>query len=118
MPLAWLHREAGLCHGCSALCRRPAAHPDPAPCSLLLTRLAESSAEVDRLRALLASGEQAHLSPADAQRLEAEEAAATFRLKVVQRRVEEHGPRAAARRREMEAKLASDKRLVSALAGG
>ena len=80
---------------------------------LLRARLAEGGAELSRLRALLAD-ELHHL--ADPDRVAAEEAAAAFRLRMVQRRVEEHAPGAAAKRRELEARLDGDKRLAVALA--
>lgn len=84
---------------------------------VLQSRLAESSAEVARLGAVLSS-ELQHLSPADQARVQAEEAAAAFRLHVVQRRAEEHPAQAEARRRELETQLAADKRLAAALAAG
>lgn len=82
---------------------------------LLARRLAEGAAEASRLAAQLA-GELSTLSPADQARLRQDEAAAAFRLRVAQRRADEHGPAAARKRRELEARLAGDRRLVAALA--
>lgn len=79
---------------------------------LLSLRLAECGAELARLRGV----ELTHLSPADQERVRAEEAAAAFRLRVGQRRLEEHAPAAAQRRAELEARLAADRRLAAALA--
>ncbi len=79
---------------------------------LLSLRLAECEAELARLQAI----ELAHISPADKERVRAEEAAAGFRLRVVQRRMEEHEPAAAERRAELEARLGADRRLAAALA--
>lgn len=79
---------------------------------LLSLRLAEGGAELARLRTV----ELAHLSPADQERFKAEEAGAAFRLRVVQRRLEEHAPAAAGRRAELEARLVADRRLAAALA--
>jgi hypothetical protein len=96
-----------------------AAFDDRMACrhSLLRARLAESSAEVARSSGVLAH-EAHHLSPADQERMQQKEGAATFRLGVVRRRAEEHAPQAAAKRRVLEAKLAADKRLAAALAAG
>ena len=96
-----------------------AAFDDRMACrhGLLRARLAESSAEVARVSGVLAH-EARHLSAADQQRVQQEEGAAAFRLGVVRRRAEEHAPQTAAKRRELEAKLAADKRLAAALAAG
>lgn len=82
---------------------------------LLARRLAESGAEVARLAGQLA-GELSTLSPADQARLRQDAASADFRLRVVQRRMDEHAPAAAAKRRDLEALLAGDRRLAAALA--
>ncbi|KAL4458559.1 hypothetical protein ABPG75_013424 [Micractinium tetrahymenae] len=79
---------------------------------LLSLRLAECGAELARLRGI----DLAHLSPADQERFKADEAAAAFRLRVVQRRLQEHAPAAAERRAELAARLAADRRLAAALA--
>ena len=96
-----------------------AAFDDRMACrhSLLRARLAESSAELARVSGVLAQ-EAHHLGAADLERLQGEEGAAGFRLGVVRRRVEEHAPGAAAKRRQLEGKLAADKRLAVALAAG
>lgn len=84
---------------------------------LLARRLAESGAEAARLAAVLASELQT-LSPADQARLQQEEQAATFRLRVVQRRAGEHGTATVVKRAALEERLAADKRLAAALAMG
>ena len=96
---------------CLAACDERAA----ARRALLQARLAEHGAEVGHLDEALAA--EATVAPADAERLRAERAAAAFRLRVAQRRFEEHGPRAAAARADLKARLAADRRLAAALAG-
>lgn len=85
--------------------------------ALLAQRLAESGAEAARLGGVLAA-ELQHLSAADVERLRQDQAAAAFRHRVVQRRVEEHGERAAEKRAALERQLDGDKRLRAALAAG
>lgn len=85
--------------------------------TLLAQRLAESSAEVARLASVLAT-EQQHLGAADLERVQREHEAAAFRLKVVQRRADEHGTLTQQKRAELERQLDGDKRLRAALAAG
>jgi hypothetical protein len=81
---------------------------------VLVTRLAESEAEASRLRGVLRDEVQ-HLGAADVARVQEEEAAAAFRLRVVRRRVERFPLVVKERRGELEARLAGDKRLAAAL---
>lgn len=80
---------------------------------LLCARLSECGAELARLRSV----ELQHLSAPDQERVKAEEAAAAFRMHVAQRRVEEHAPGVAVKRRELDARLAADRRIAVALGG-
>lgn len=84
---------------------------------LLTSRLGECTAELARLRSVLHS-ELHHLTPADQERVRAEEAGAAFRTRVVQRRVDEHAPEGAVKRKELQARLTADKRLAVAMASG
>ena len=84
---------------------------------LLARRVGECGAEAAQLGQHLAK-ELQHLSPEDQATLRQEATAAAFRLCVAQRRAEVLPARAQARRRELEARLAADRRLVAALAAG